>query len=129
MRGRKPEIVAAEGKSDILSIIAPDWLADEARAEWNRVMPILTERRILTDADLGNLENYCVAIGKVRGFEADFQAETDTGLRLKLFRAQDKAMATARQLGAELGLTPVSRSRPAVREKEEGDDTANPLAV
>ena len=129
MRGRKPEIVAAEGKSDILSIIAPDWLADEARAEWNRVMPFLTERRILTDADLGNLENYCVAIGKVRGFEADFQAETDTGGRLRLSGARDRARPPARKLGGELGVTPVSRPRPAVREKEEGDDTANPLAV
>ncbi|MBN9345619.1 MAG: P27 family phage terminase small subunit, partial [Devosia sp.] len=47
-----------------------------------------------------------------------------------LLRAQDKAMATARQLAAELGLTPVSRSRPGIREEEEGDDDAdNPLDI
>lgn len=126
MKGRKPEIIEAEG---VVSGDAPDWLSDEARAEWCRVMPILTERRILTDADLGNLENYCVSIGFARQFEAAYQVESDIGLQLKLFRAIDKAMGTARQLSAELGLTPVSRSRPAVREKEEEDDDDNPLRV
>lgn len=109
-------------------IPSPDWLAEEARAEWLRVMPDLIQRRILTDADLGNLENYCICIGRVRQMEAAIQTENDAEMMLKLIRVQDKAMASARQLGAELGLTPVSRSRPAVREKEDGDaDGANPL--
>lgn len=132
MKGRKPEIREAGGKNDIMSDLtdAPGWLAGDARAEWNRVMPILTERRILTDADLGNLENYCICIGRVREMERAIQAENDAEMMLKLIRVQDKAMASARQLGAELGLTPVSRSRPAVREKEDGDaDDANPLDV
>ena len=29
-------------------------MSEDAAAEWNRVMPILTDRRILTDADLGS---------------------------------------------------------------------------
>ncbi len=91
-------------------------------------MPILTERRILTDADLGSLENYCICIGRIRDTEAAIQLEANPEMMLKLIRVQDKAMASARQLAAELGLTPVSRSRPAVREKEEGDDGANPLS-
>lgn len=126
MKGRKPEIQEAEG---IHTVEAPDWLAADARAEWDRVMPILTQRRILTDADLGNLENYCICIGRVRQMEAAIQTEADPEMMLKLIRVQDKAMASARQLGAELGLTPVSRSRPAVREKEEDDDGDNPLGV
>lgn len=129
MKGRKPEI-REEPVQEIAEVSeAPDWLSEEARTEWDRVMPILTERRILTDADLGNLENYCICIGRVRQMEAAIQTEADTEMMLKLIRAQDKAMASARQLGAELGLTPVSRSRPAVREKEEDDDGDNPLSV
>ncbi|MCA0847192.1 phage terminase small subunit P27 family [Salipiger thiooxidans] len=125
MKGAKPEIV--EAPDALADVHAPAWFSENAQAEWDRVMPILTERRILTDADLGNLENYCVAIGMVREFEREFQATSDTDVRLKLFRAMDKAMGTARQLGAELGLTPVSRSRPAVRETEDADDAPNPL--
>lgn len=54
MKGRKPEIRAA-GAPQWVAADAPDWLADDARAEWDRVMPDLTERRILTDADLVKL--------------------------------------------------------------------------
>lgn len=128
MKGRKPEIQPNEGVT-ISVIPCPEWLDKDARAEWGRVFPILTERRILTDADLGGLENYCIAIGRVRQMEAKIQTEEDPELLLKFIRVQDKAMATARQIGAELGVTPVSRSRPAVREKEEDDDGDNPLNV
>ena len=43
------------------------------------------------------------------------------GIDPKLFRMQDQAIKTARQLAAELGLTPVSRSRPSVRDEDEND--------
>lgn len=108
-------------------IPAPVWLSAAARKEWKRVMPVLAERRILTDADLGGLENYCVAIGRVRDTEKQIQGELEPDMQLKLIRVQDKAMASARQLAAELGLTPVSRSRPAIREDQ--DDEPDPLDV
>lgn len=126
MKGRKPEICEAE--VGITHNDAPDWLSEAARREWDRVMPILTERRILTDADLGSLENYCILIGRVRDMEAAIQAENNAEMMLKLIRVQDKAMASARQHAAELGLTPVSRSRPAMRDDGDGgDDEPNPL--
>lgn len=124
MKGRKAEIRAT---GEAIDMPAPKWLSKDAKAEWSRVMPPLSERRILTEADLGGLENYCISIGRIREMERDIQHEIDPEMKLKLFRAQDKAMASARQLAAELGLTPVSRSRPAVREKEEEDDGDNPL--
>lgn len=128
MKGTKP---ALQQDSDALTeaMTAPDWLAEDARKEWDRVMPILTERRILTDADLGGLENYCICIGRVRETEKLIQSETEAEMQLKLIRVQDKAMASARQLAAELGLTPVSRSRPAIRDDEDGDDSPNPLGL
>jgi P27 family predicted phage terminase small subunit len=127
MKGAKPQMREAE--APVADVEAPEWLSDDARAEWCRVMPDLTKRRILSDADLGGLENYCVSIGKVREFEREYRVQSDIEVKLKLFRAIDKAMGTARQIGAELGLTPVSRSRPAVRDMEEGDDDDNPLSV
>lgn len=123
VRGAKPAIkpAAAPAKAGT----APSWLSKDAKAEWRRVMPLLVERRILTDADLGSLENYCVAVGRVREIEKIIQK---MGVEPAHFRMQNAAIQTARQLAAELGLTPVSRSRPAVDDNGEGDDDS-PLAA
>ncbi|WP_439374944.1 phage terminase small subunit P27 family [Bradyrhizobium sp. DASA03120] len=123
MKGRKPELQADANALDA-STKPPTWMNRHGKAEWRRVMPVLAHRRILTPADLGCLESYCIAIGRIRDLELLLRA----GIDPKLCRMQDKAMVTARQLAAELGLTPVSRSRPAVREDNvESDD--DPLAV
>lgn len=129
MRGTKPTLVV-DNDAVKTAPAPPAWLSAKAKAEWRRVMPILVDREILTDADLGSLENYCLAQARVRDAERMLARTTDPDAWLKLLRAQDKAMATARQLAAELGLTPVSRSRPGIREEEEGDDDAdNPLDI
>jgi P27 family predicted phage terminase small subunit len=128
-RGRKPSTITT-GSNAVNSVPrAPKWLSRDAAAEWRRVAPILTvERRILTDADLGVLESYCVAIGSVR--EAQ-RAITRDGLiiptekgpkRHPAFGIQNAAMTTARLCAAELGLTPVSRSRPSIRDDDSDDD-------
>ncbi|RQH15279.1 phage terminase small subunit P27 family [Bradyrhizobium sp. RP6] len=124
MRGRKPDLAAAGNALDA-STKPPSWLSKHAKAEWRRVMPELAKRRILTPADLGCLESYCIAIGRIRELEILLRA----GIDPKLCRMQDKAMVTARQLAAELGLTPVSRSRPAVRENDDQDDDENPFNI
>ena len=115
MRGRKPSTIIP-GSSPVLTASKPPaWLSSASKAEWRRIMPDLTTRRVLTTADLGGVENYCVAIGRVREIERLLQA---AGFDPAMIRAQDKAIQTARQLGAELGLTPVSRSRPSMRDDE-----------
>ncbi|SCM70025.1 putative Phage terminase, small subunit, P27 [uncultured Pleomorphomonas sp.] len=122
MKGTKPHLVVDNGAFRKVPP-PPKWLSDEARKEWRRVIGPLVERRILTVADLGSLENYCLSIGRVREVQAEIAAgELDPDTFAKLFRIQDKAMATARLLAAELGLTPVSRSRPTVRPSDEDDD-------
>lgn len=120
MKGTKPQL-RTDRDAVRKTLPAPKWLSEEAKTEWRRVMPILVERRILTTADLGSLENYCIATGRIRAVEAEMQAIDDAELRVKLFRVQDKAMQSARLLAAELGLTPVSRSRPAIREDDDAD--------
>lgn len=120
MKGKKPQLIADADALDAATR-PPSWLSKHAKAEWRRVMPELAKRRILTVADLGSLESYCVAMGRVRQLEALLRTEID----LKLLRAQDKSMVTARQLG----LTPVSRSRPAVRDNDDQDDDENPFNI
>lgn len=124
MKGTKPNLVQAKDAID-RNKSAPGWMSVDAKAEWKRVFPSLVSRKILTQADLGGLENYCIVIGRVRQIEKALQGAFDE----KLVRAQDKAMQTARQLAAELGLTPVSRSRPSVRDNDNEDDEDNPLNI
>jgi P27 family predicted phage terminase small subunit len=124
MRGRKPELASDPDAVGTISA-PPAWLSKHAKAEWRRVMPELIKRRILTPADVGSLESYCVATGRVR----DIEKLLRNGIDPKLFRMQDQAIKTARQLAAELGLTPVSRSRPSIRDDQGEDDSASDLGV
>lgn len=134
MRGAKPAIVS--DKAAVKSVAdAPEWLSERARAEWDRVMPIIVERKILTVADLGSLENYCIAIGTVREMDEHLQMHGHVYTLDGAFKrnpavgVQSDAMTRARLLAAELGLTPVSRSRPTVREDSDGDDDLSPLDI
>ncbi|MGH6978066.1 MAG: phage terminase small subunit P27 family [Brevundimonas sp.] len=123
MRGAKPSLkLPAVPVSKAPK--APSWMPKNARAEWNRVAPVLTERRILTEADLGSLESYCLATGQVRDCQAALAAldspffTGDNGAIRPhpAIRMMHAAMTLARQLAAEMGLTPVSRSRPAIND-------------
>jgi P27 family predicted phage terminase small subunit len=135
MRGRKPENI--QGANEAVRVVprAPTWLSKDAQSEWRRIMPILVKRRILTDADLGSVENYCIAIGSVREAQRLIDAQgltiqTNNGLRAHpAIKIQADAMTRARLLAAELGLTPVSRSRPSIRESEDDDDDTSALGV
>jgi P27 family predicted phage terminase small subunit len=133
MRGTKPHLVISND-AVTKAPAPPSWLSTDAKREWRRVLPILIRRRILTTGDLGSLENYCTAIGQVRRAEAMLQRDGDVVEeegKMKRHPAvgiQSDAMTRARLLAAELGLTPVSRSRPAIREDGEDDDL-NPLDI
>lgn len=122
LRGVKPKL---QRDRDPLTRVppAPKWLGDEARAEWRRVLPRLVEDRIITKADLGGIEAYVVAAGRVRDLEKAIQASGGTDV--KLMRMQNQATQTARQLASEYGLSPTSRAR--VQGQEAADDEPSPL--
>jgi len=126
MRGVKPKLVIDNEPVERV-MPPPAWLSKDAKAEWRRVMPILTDRRILTKADLGSLENYCTAIGQVRECERHLQQHgqvIEVAGQMKRNPSvgiQSDAMTRARLLASELGLTPVSRSRPAIRDDDDAD--------
>lgn len=137
MRGRKPELRAIEGG---LATVPrpPSWLPSEAKDEWKRVVPSLIKRRILTETDLGTVENYCLAVGTVRRSQATISAEgdtveTNTGTkRHPAFQTLFQAMTEMRRLAAELGLTPASRNKASKKppEGEEGyDDPYSDLGI
>ena len=136
MKGTKPHIRI---ERDVLpDMPPPEWMGEDAKAEWNRVYPLLVERKILTAADLGNLENYCEAMGMAREMGREVQKQ---GAVQKIYsldkegnsvlvkvqknpavQVQKDAVNTARLLSSELGLTPVSRSRPTVADEDGEED-------
>ncbi len=124
LRGMKPKL---QRDRDPLTRTppAPKWLGEEARAEWKRVLPRLIEDRVITKADLGGVEVYCLAAGRVRDLERAIQASGGTDAAL--MRMQNTAMQTARQLASEYGLSPTSRARVAAQEAD--DDTPSPLDI
>ncbi len=128
MRGTKPAL-ASDPKGLAAIPKPPAWLSKDAKAEWRRVTPLLVERRILSDADLGTLENYANAIGNVRIAQREL---AKSGLVFVTPSGQVKRSPAAGivaefsgialRLAAELGLTPVSRSRPAIRDDDHDDE-------
>ncbi|UJX47175.1 phage terminase small subunit P27 family [Xanthobacter sp. YC-JY1] len=128
MKGRKPEIPAAQEPLPDGVPEPPEWLTEDARAEWARVLPVLlVERRTITMTDLSIFANYCTAIGQVA--EAN-RILSDEGLTFKgpsgpkrhpAIAIRSDGMTQARQMAAELGLTPASRGRPAIKNGG-GDD-------
>jgi P27 family predicted phage terminase small subunit len=83
---------------------------------------------ILSRADLSTLAAYCAAFAQVRQCQEILNAEgliVEGKLGTKGHPAaqiQHRAQSQMRQYAAELGLTPVSRSRAAVVDRTEGDD-------
>lgn len=136
MRGVKPKEVVAGSSPISRSPKAPDWLSASAKAEWKRIAPILIhERKTLTVADLATFASYCVAAGQVADAAVIIAKEGMTFMAASgpkkhpAIAIQSDAMTQARLLANELGLTPVSRSRPAIRDDANGSDDVSDLGL
>ncbi|MFG1237174.1 phage terminase small subunit P27 family [Xanthobacter autotrophicus DSM 597] len=122
MRGSKAGIEPHDEQQPDDLPAPPEWLGDDAREEWLRVLPILLgERRTLSMADLSIFANYCVAIGQVAEANRILKEEglTFSGpsgpKRHPAVAVRSDGMTQARQMAAELGLTPASRGRPGIK--------------
>lgn len=122
MRGAKPFAIVPGSSPVREALDPPDWLSADALAEWDRVAPILIEeRRTLTVTDIASLVNYCVAVGQAAEASRIITREGMTYMsktgpkKHPAVAIRSDAMTQARLLAGELGLTPVSRSRPSVR--------------
>ena len=126
-RGLKPHLKPTEGAL-AQTPNAPAWFNKYAKCEWQRIMPLLIERKILTEADMGSVESYCIAIGQVRQMQVLIDKEgpiaqgTHGPRAHPAVKIQSDAMTRARLLASELGLTPVSRSRPTIRDDAQDQD-------
>lgn len=127
LRGVKPPL-KADDQALTKAPRVPEYFSPYAAAEWKRIMPLLIARRIITKADLGGVEEYCLMRGVVREIETN-RALNGGDINPTLFGVQNRAAQTARQLAAEFGLSPVSRARIGANQTDDDDDDDNPLAV
>jgi P27 family predicted phage terminase small subunit len=108
----------------------PDWLSDEAKAEWKRVIPELQMMGLLSTADRAALAAYCTAWARwveaeamVRKFGPIVKSpEKGFPMKSPYLSIADQALETMRKLMVEFGLTPSSRSRIKV---PDGGDAAD----
>ena len=133
MAGRKPKPSAlkrlqgnpghrklnrAEHMPDATVPDCPDWLRDEAKAEWERVVFALHECGILTNIDRAALAAYCQAYARWR------EAEEIVAGSAQILKTAEGSVYISPALGAasmalkqllafavQLGMTPSARSR------------------
>jgi phage terminase small subunit len=124
MRGRKPELKVVPGPQDS-TMKAPAWLPKDAKEEWAVASADLASRGLLFRGALGTLASYCLCIAAIRQRQPIL--DRDPGDR-ETFQDQIKAIAQAKQLAVELGLTVVSRTRQYTAkapDKDGWDDVVN----
>ncbi|MFI0897108.1 phage terminase small subunit P27 family [Streptomyces sp. NPDC020983] len=111
---------------------APDWLSDEARAEWERIVPGLSRLDLLKPEDGAAPAAYCEAWATFREATETVQRE---GLTTEARQGMlpHPAVGTARPAGRELrawagrsGLTP-STGQALARGSENEPDLDNPF--
>lgn len=131
-RGVKPSTIVAASSPVQKVPAAPAYLSKDAKAEWRKVAPILvTERRVLTEADLPTLETYCIHVGIVRQAEraiGELGIIMADGKRNPAYGPLKESSLLLVRCASVLGLTPSDRSRVSVMEAA-NDDADNPLAV
>ncbi len=93
----------------------PDWLGDDARREWARIVPLLEARGLLTLEARAALAGYCTAWGELAAAQRAILADGatvqgDDGVpRLSpQLRRAEKARADLVRFSREFGITPAS---------------------
>lgn len=100
-RGMRMEIPADYPKP-------PTELTGSALVEWNRIHGILHDAGVITQLDRGILAAYCLAYAQMIDLSV---SSDDPETALDRASLSQRAMTHVRQLGAQLGLTPKSRTQ------------------
>ena len=124
MRGRKPALKVVSGPQDS-GQAAPAWLPKDAKVEWAVAVADLASRGLLFRGSFGTLASYCVCIAAIKQRQAILDRDPSDR---PAFTDQLKAIAHARALAVELGLTVTSRTR-AFQGKSSDDRAWDELEV
>ena len=107
----------------------PDYLDEEAKREWRRLVPILERMRVLTEADGLALANLCLLFSTMvkaqRLLEKSgllFKTKSGYIQQSPLVAIVANSVAQVNQPCREFGLTPASRTRLSVENEKHSDD-------
>ncbi len=127
-RGRKADLKVIEGGLEDAPDV-PTYIPEDMRQEWLDVVEDLRGRRMLTEAMIGSVDAYVMAMWNARKAQAAldlYGVLIDGGKGVMkqnpAVSLLGKATSTIQRLAAELGLTPASRSRPKMRGDDRGDE-------
>lgn len=125
--GHRPLNESEAAPDELLGVPeAPAHLSKDAIEEWDRVVPLLLRCGLLTSIDVDAIAGYCQAYG--RWVEAEravaregFVVWLPSGCPIQNpnLIAANKALEMMRRFQTEFGMTPSSRSRVAVKKKEQ----------
>lgn len=126
--GKRP--IPQEIKPDEKAPECPEWLDDVAKEEWARIVPLLERAGLISQVDMGVLANYCQLYSRWKKAEEILKKE---GFVLKAgkngyamphpaVKIAEKAQQLMKAYISELGLSPVSRARLALRSEGEKDE-------
>lgn len=118
MRGRKPNIPSqATPTSAADSPLPPEWLHEEARAEWDRILNLISSAGAIARPDADVLAAYCETLVMFKQAVAQLHREGLTFENEGMVKRHPSTAIAAEcrkdllRLAAELGMTPISRQR------------------
>lgn len=109
---------------------APDWLPEEARAEWARVVPELSRLDLVKPIDRAALAAYCLTWDRFVRAQAEIEADGGSVLgrnsqgvvRHPAVAVLEAASKELRAWAQEFGLTPSAEQRVAAKGGHGGED-------
>jgi P27 family predicted phage terminase small subunit len=108
----------------------PEWLDDEGRQEWQRVVDDLEPLGLLKSSDRGVLTAYCEAWSRFAAAVKEYREQGvtrvnpdsgRTGKHAAVSVAENAAVQIAK-LGSLLGLSPVAERGLSITPRDDGDD-------
>jgi len=112
----------------------PEWLPEDAKAEWQRVAPELVKLGLLAKIDGSSLAAYCEAFARWKQAVEIMAKEGVTFVTAGGYTAQhpavgiaNKAKADMLRFGREFGLTPSARGRMSLPGEPEAADPMEQL--
>ena len=112
----------------------PEWLPEEARAEWDRVVPELARLDLLKPVDRGALTAYCLTWDRLVQAQREIEADGSVLATNSQGRVRHPAVAVIeaaskelRAWAGEFGLTPSAEHRVGRQEAGNGGEE-NPFA-
>ncbi len=136
--GKRP-IPQNEPKPEPIAPECPDWLCEDAKAEWERIAPQLERLGLLTEVDMAAMVGYCEswaqykkAMQFIHKHNEVYPIKNKDGSvkylqQVPQVSIANKALANIRAAGSQFGLSPGDRGRLQVPGAAEDDDPMEQL--